>query len=86
VIEFDSKHLMESLIEMKKDWEETHPDKQFIVELFRHLVSVVKKSDKKIRKLAVKGLYDAKKAIVKLMKENNSTFFNFFRIEFKSKP
>ena len=57
---------------MKKDWAAAHPDKQFMAELFRHIIRVFKKSNKKLKKLAFKGLYDAKRAIQKLMKDNNS--------------
>jgi len=63
---------MDSMILMKKDWEEAYPDKPFILELFNQVKKIVLKSDKELRKLAMKGLLDAKRAVVKLMKDNNS--------------
>ena len=63
---------MDSMIVMKKDWEEAYPDKPFMLELFNQVKKIVLKSDKELRKLAMKGLLDAKRAVVKLMKDNNS--------------
>jgi len=63
---------MDSMIVMKKDWEAENPDKPFMLELFKQVKNIVLKSDKELRKLAMKGLLDAKRAVVKLMKDNNS--------------